>query len=131
MADEERGSRRLGGLVNMASGQLASLVRQEIGLVKREVISSARQASEGAALLGGAGAAGAASVVFASVAAYRGLGRVMGRGPAATLLATAYGVGAAVLARRGLERLSGVEGTPRSVETLKRIPPTITRGTDA
>jgi hypothetical protein len=96
---------RLGGLVSMAGGQLTSLVRQEIRLARDELVGSAKRAGEGAALLGGAGVAGAMALGFVSLAGWKGLSRLIGPAPAAVVFAGLYGGGAALLAREGRDRL--------------------------
>src|SRR3978361_2072483 len=91
---------KLSGLVNQGTREVSNLLRREIELARRELTDSAKQAAKGAGLAGGAVGAGAMTVLFGSVAVWQVLGRRIGSGPAAALVAAGYGGAAVLLATR-------------------------------
>lgn len=113
----------VGELISDITGDLSTLMRQEVALAKAEVKQSATQAGKGAGMLAGAGVAGHFFLMFASIAAWWGLGSLMGaRGWAALIVAVVWALVAAVLAVMGKSNLKKVEGAPRTVDTAKRVP---------
>ena len=117
---------KLSGLVNQGTREVSTLIRREIELARGELTDSAKQFARGAGLAGGAAASGALGVVFGSVALWKGLGRRMGDGPAAALVATAYVGVAAMLASRAKAELERVQGAPRTMATLEELAEDIT-----
>jgi membrane protein implicated in regulation of membrane protease activity len=71
-------------------------------------------------MYGGAGFAGSMVLLFLSVAALLGLSRVMAGGWAALIVTAIWAVVAAVLYRKGRERMRTVNPKPeQTVETMK------------
>jgi hypothetical protein len=114
---------KLSGLVNQGTKEVSNLLRREIELARRELTDSARQAAKGAGLAGGAVGAGAMTVLFGSIAVWQGLGRRIGSGPAAALVAAGYGGAAYLLATRARTELERVQGAPRTIATLEELTP--------
>lgn len=114
---------KLSGLVNQGTREVSTLIRREIELAKRELTGSAKQAAKGAGLAGGALGAGAMGVLFGSVAVWQGLGRRIGSGPAAALVAVTYTGAAVVLASRARTELERIQGAPRTIATLEELTP--------
>jgi hypothetical protein len=115
--------RSVGELLGDISGDLSTLVRQEIALAKAEVRQSASDAGRGAGLLSGAGVAALLMLVFVSVSAWWGLGQYLGREWSALVVAGIWAIAAGVLALAGRARLRRVAPVaPRTTETAFRIP---------
>lgn len=114
---------KLSGLVNQGTREVSTLIRREIELAKAELTGSAKQAAKGAGLAGGALAAGAMGLLFGSVAVWQVLGKRMGGGPAAALVATVYAGGAVALATRARDEFQRVQGAPRTIATLEELTP--------
>jgi hypothetical protein len=103
----------LGGLVGGVGQNVADLVRQEFGAARSEVLQSAKGAARGAGLLGGAAAAGHASVLFVGVALWRGLGNRIGYAKSALVVAALSGAAAVVLASNGTAELGRAQQASR------------------
>lgn len=112
----------LGELFSSVTEDLSTLVRQEIALAKAEATQSGKRAGKGAGLLAGAGVSGHFVLLFLSVAAWWGLGEVIGRGWSALVVAAVWAVVAAVLAVRGRSELRTVRGLPDTTSTLQKVP---------
>ncbi|TXR51607.1 phage holin family protein [Quadrisphaera setariae] len=112
----------LGELFSSVTEDLSTLVRQEIALAKAEATQSGKRAGKGAGLLAGAGVSGHFVLLFLSVAAWWGLGEVIGRGWSALVVAAVWAVVAAVLAVRGRSELRAVRGLPDTTSTLQKVP---------
>ena len=113
----------VGGLISDISGDLSTLMRQEVALAKAEVKQSATKAGMGAGMLGGAGVAGHFVLLFLSLALWMALAEVFDSlGWGAVVVAVLWGIIAAVLAALGRKKLQQVEGAPRTTETAKRVP---------
>jgi hypothetical protein len=118
----------LGDLVGEVSRDLSELMRKELELAKAELSESAKRASAGAGLLGGAGYAGAMAVFFLSVALWWGLGDLIDSlGWSAVIVAVIWAIIAAILYAIGRKRLKTVQGAPKTVETVKEIPDALKR----
>jgi hypothetical protein len=104
------------------AADLSALMRQEVELAKAEVRQSAVRAGKGAGMLAGAGLGGHLVLVFASVAAWWGLGEVIGHGWSALAVSAAWLIIAAVLALAGRREISAVPGAPQTARTVKKIP---------
>ncbi|HEX6445928.1 MAG TPA: phage holin family protein [Streptosporangiales bacterium] len=116
----ERGDESVGQLVREISGDMSTLFRKEIELLRAELKDEAGKAGKGAGMLGGAGFAGAMVATFASLAAVFGLARVMAGGWAALIVTGVWLVIGIVLYLTGRNRLRDVSPKPeRTVETLK------------
>lgn len=89
--------RSAGELVDELTSDTADLVRAEVRRGQRELLAKAREASRGAALLGGAAVLGGLAVGTSAAFTVRFLGKVL-PAPSAALVATLlYGGGAAAL----------------------------------
>lgn len=117
----------LGDLLGEVSRDLSVLIRQEVALAKAEVTQSATKAGKGAGLLGGAGYAAAMAVLFLSIALWWGLGHLIDNGWSAVVVAAIWGIVALVLYSRGRTQLKAVQGAPRTVDSLKKIPDSLKR----
>ena len=112
----------VGQLLGEISGDITTLMRQEVELAKTEVRQSVSQASKGTGMLGGAAVAAHMVLLFASVALWWALGSSFGYGWSALVVALIWAIIAAVLASMGRTRLKAVTGMPKTTETAKRIP---------
>jgi len=104
------------------AADLSLLMRQEVDLAKAELRQSAVNAARGAGLLAGAGLSTYMLLLFASVAGWWGIGDTTGHGWSALIVAGIWLVVAAVLGLLGRREINAVSGTPRTVQTVKRIP---------
>lgn len=114
--------RSVGEIFAEVTGDLSTLLRQEVELAKAEVRRSAKRAGAGVGMLAGAGVAAQLVLLFLSVALWWALGDVMGLGWSALVVAALWAVVAAVLLAVGRRRLQEVEGVPETVDTVKKIP---------
>lgn len=117
----------LGDLLGEVTSDLSTLMRQEMELAKAELKQSATRAGRGAGMLGGAGYAALMAVFFLSVALWWALGHLTGLGWSAVIVAVIWGVIALVLFVTGRKQLKSIEGAPRTVDTVKRIPDAVKR----
>lgn len=114
--------RSLGDLISEVTGDLSTLMRQELDLAKAELQQSATRAGKGAGMLGGAAIAGYFVLLFASVALWWAIGSATGLGWSALIVAVIWGIIGAVLAVAGRKSLRSVGGLPKTADTVKRIP---------
>lgn len=120
---EDASLKSVGSLLSDISRDVSTLVRQEIELAKAEAKESATHAGKGAGLLGGAAVSGQLALVFVSVAAWWGLGELIGRGWSALVVAAVWAVIAGVLAAMGRTQLRRAPaGLPQTKATAKEIP---------
>lgn len=124
-AEQKAATTSLGDLLGEVSRDISTLMRQEVELAKAEIKQSAGRAGKGAGLLGGAGYAGAMAVLFLSIAAWWGLGHLIDNGWSAVVVALVWAVIALILFLVGRKSLKEVDGAPRTVESLKKIPETL------
>lgn len=104
----EEQSRTAGQLVDELTSDTAHLVRAELRKGQQEMLAKAREASKGAALLGGAAVLGGLAAGTSAAFVVRTLGTFLPK-PVAALAATAlFGGGAAALGAVGLEELKRV-----------------------
>jgi hypothetical protein len=116
----------VGQLLGEISQDLSNLMRQEVELAKAEIKTEVAKAGKGAGMLGGAGFAGYMLVLFASCAAWWGLGHVVDIAWAALIVTAIWAVIAAVLAVTGRATLKRVNPKPeRTIDTAKEIPPAL------
>jgi Putative Actinobacterial Holin-X, holin superfamily III len=95
----------------------AAVLREELRLIREEIVDQGRRVAFGVALLGGAGVLGLGAVGALTTAAITALGRQdTTRG--ALLVAAVYGAGAGALAEAGVWRLGRV--TPEAVENIQQ-----------
>jgi putative superfamily III holin-X len=112
----------VGELFSEVAADLSTLIRQEVELAKAELRQSATRASTGAGLLAGAGVSGHMVLLFASVAAWWGIGDVTGHGWSALIVAGAWLLIAAILGLMGRREISAVSGIAQTTQTVKKIP---------
>jgi len=119
----EVSGRSVGDLISEVTGDLTTLMRQELELAKAEVKQEATTAGKAAGMLGAAGFAGYMTLLFVSIALWWALANGMDEGWAALIVAVIWGIAAAVLAITGKKRMSSVRPKPeRTVQTLKEVP---------
>lgn len=126
-SEQKAESTSLGELLSEVTSDLSTLMRQELELAKAELKQSATRAGRGAGMLGGAGYAALMAVFFLSVALWWALGYLTGLGWSAVIVAVIWAVIAAILFVTGRKQLKSVEGAPRTVDTIKRIPDAVKR----
>jgi hypothetical protein len=124
-SEQKAATTSLGDLLGEVSRDISTLMRQEVELAKAELKQSAGRAGKGAGLLGGAGYAGAMAVLFLSIALWWGLGHLIDNGWSAVVVAVIWGIIALVLFLIGRKSLKEVDGAPRTVESLSKIPETL------
>ena len=112
----------VGELFSDVAEDLSTLMRQEVDLAKAELRQSASRAGKGAGLLAGAGISGHMVLLFASVAAWWGLGDATGHGWSALIVAAIWLMIAAALGLLGRREISAVPGIPQTTQTVKQIP---------
>ena len=112
----------VGELFSEVAEDLSTLMRQEVELAKAELRQSATRAGKGAGLLAGAGVSGHMVLLFASVAAWWGIGDATGHGWSALIVAAIWLVIAAILGQMGRREISAVPGIPQTTQTVKKIP---------
>jgi hypothetical protein len=95
----------------------ASVLRQELRLIREEIADEGRRVAFGAVLLGGAGVLGLGAFGALTAAAIAALGR-QGTTRGALLVAAVYGAGAGALAETGVTRLRRV--APAAVENIQQ-----------
>jgi hypothetical protein len=104
------------------AADLSLLMRQEVELAKAELRQSAARAARGAGLMAGAGLGAHMVALFASAAAWWGIGDSTGHGWSALIVAGAWLVIAAALGLLGRREIKAISGTPQTAQTVKRIP---------
>lgn len=112
----------IGELFSEVADDLSTLMRQEVELAKAELRQSATRAGKGAGLLAGASVSSHMVLLFASVAAWWGIGDGIGHGWSALIVAAIWLIVAAVLGLMGRREISAVPGVPQTAQTVKRIP---------
>jgi hypothetical protein len=100
---------------------VGQLLRRELESARAELLESAKRAGKGAGLLGGAAVAGELSLLFLSLAAWKGLGNRIGPGKAAFVLGSLAGGAGVALALRGGDELERIQGAPRTVRSLRDL----------
>lgn len=126
-SEQKAATTSLGDLVSEVSRDVSTLMRQEVELAKAEVTQSAKRAGKGAGLYGGAGVAGWLAVLFLSIALWWALGYLIGNAWSGLVVAIIWGIVAAVLYSMGKREFDRVQGMPRTVDSLKKIPDTLKR----
>lgn len=109
----------LGELVSTATRDLSSLLRQELELAKVEIKRDVVAAARGAGGLGAAAVAGLMALIFLSIAAAYGLGRVVPLGVGFLIVGGGYLLAAAVAGLVGMKSLKRMGPPTRTIETLK------------
>ena len=115
----------VGELFSEVAEDLSTLMHQEVELAKAEIRQSATRAGKGAGLLAGAGVSGHMVLLFASVAAWWGIGDATGHGWSALIVAGIWLIVAAALGLMGRREISAVPGVPQTAQTVRKIPDAI------
>jgi hypothetical protein len=123
--EERAATTPLGTLLTDVSKDISTLFRQEVALAKAEITESAKKAGKGAGMFGGAGLTGLYVLFFISIAAWWGLGYLVGNAWSALIIAGIYLIITAILALLGRSRIKQIRGVPQTVETAKEIPDTL------
>lgn len=119
--DAEDG-RSIGELLSDVSTNLSTLMRQEVALAKAEVRQSGSQAGKGAGMIVGAAVGAMLFLVFLSVSAWWGLGRLIGNEWSGLVVALVWAAVAGALAMAGKKEFERIRGLPRTTETISKIP---------
>ena len=119
---QSAGDRSLGELISEVTGDLSTLMRQELELAKAELQQSATRAGKGAGMLGGAGVAGYFVLLFLSIALWWAIGSGTGLGWSALIVAVIWGIVSSTLYLAGRNSLKSVRGIPKTADTVKKIP---------
>lgn len=125
---EKAATSSLGDLLSGVSQDISTLFRQEVELAKAELSESAKKAGKGAGMFGGAGVAGLFALLFLSIAAWWGLGYVIGNAWSALVITVVYAIVALVLFLNARKSMKSVTGAPQTVDSLKKIPQTLKPG---
>lgn len=112
----------VGELFSDVAADLSTLMRQEVELAKAELRQSATRGGKGVGLLAGAGISGYMVLLFASVAAWWGIGDATGHGWSALIVAAIWLIIAAILGLMGRREISAVSGVAQTTQTVKKIP---------
>lgn len=126
-SEEKAATTSLGDLLGEVTKDISALMRQEVELAKAELSQSATRAGKGAGMLGGAGYAASMAILFLSIALWWALGTLIGGGWSGVVVALIWAVIALILFVIGRKRLKEVNGAPKTVESLKKIPETLKR----
>jgi len=113
------------------SRDVSTLLRQEVELAKAELRQSATRAGKGAGMMGGAAYAGMMCVLFLSIAAWWGLGYLLGNAWSGLIIAGIWAVIGLILYLISRSTLKSIEGIPQTVDTLKEMPDTLRRNREA
>ncbi|GLK18696.1 phage holin family protein [Herbiconiux flava] len=126
-SEEKAATTSLGDLLGEVTKDLSTLMRQEVELAKAELKQSATRAGKGAGMLGGAGYAASMTILFLSIALWWALGTLVGGGWSGVIVAVIWAIVALILFVVGRKQLKEVNGAPKTVESLKKIPETLKR----
>jgi ABC-type multidrug transport system fused ATPase/permease subunit len=126
-SEQKAANSTLGDLLGEVTRDVSTLMRQEFELAKAELRQSATRAGKGAGMMGGAGYASLMAVFFLSVAAWWGLGYLIGNAWSAIIVAVVWAIIALVLYLIGRQQIKAIRGAPQTVDTLKEIPETLRR----
>jgi hypothetical protein len=112
----------IGELLSGITTDMSTLMRQEVALAKAEVQQSAKQASKGVGMFGGAAFAGYMVVLFLTIALWWLIALAVGLGWSALIVAVIWAIIGYVLFSMGRKEMSKVGGLPKTADTMKRIP---------
>jgi hypothetical protein len=118
----------LGDLLGGITQDLSTLFRQEVELAKAELTASAKQAGKSAGMFSGAAVAGLFALLFLSITLWWAIGYEIGNAWSALIITVVYAIVAAILFTRGRAGMKSVQGAPRTVDSLKKIPDTLKPG---
>lgn len=124
-------SRSFGDLFGDVVQGFSTLLRQEVALAKAELAESAKRAKVGAGMLGAAGYAALMTIFFLSVALMWALAdAIESIAGAAVIVAVIWAIAAVVLGVIGKQKIDEVEGMPRTLDSISKIPETVNRKED-
>lgn len=126
-SEEKAATTSLGDLLGEVTRDLSTLMHQEIELAKAELRQSATRAGKGAGLIGGAGYAGSMTILFLSIAAWWGLGYLIGNAWSGVVVGVVWALIGLFLFLAGRTSIRSVRGAPQTVDTLREIPETLKR----
>jgi hypothetical protein len=126
-SEQRAATASLGELLSEVSSDLSTLMRQELELAKAELKQSASRAGKGAGMLGGATYAAAMTVLFLSIALWWALGYLIGLAWSGLVVAVVWGAVAGVLYLAGRAQMKKIQGAPKTVESIKRLPEAVQR----
>lgn len=126
-SEQKAAETSLGDLLGEVTKDLSTLMRQELELAKAELKQSASRAGKGAGMLGGAGYAASMAILFLSIALWWALGTLVGGGWSGVIVAVIWAIIALILFLVGRKSLKEVNGAPKTVASLKKIPETLKR----
>lgn len=126
-SEEKAATTSLGDLLGEVTKDISTLMRQEVDLAKAELKQSASKAGKGAGMLGGAGYAAIMAILFLSIALWWGLGYLIDNTWSAVVVAVIWAVIGLILYLRGRKELKEMQGAPKTVDSLKRLPETLKR----
>ncbi|MEU1971582.1 phage holin family protein [Microbacterium sp. NPDC019599] len=127
-SERQAANSSLGELVSQVTGDMSTLMRQELELAKAELRESAKNAGKAGAMLGAGAYAGHMTILFLSIALWWGLGDLIDSlGWSAVIVAVIWGIAAAILFVVGRKNMKKVQGAPQTVDTLKEIPEALKR----
>ncbi|MEH3155735.1 MAG: phage holin family protein [Gordonia paraffinivorans] len=116
----------IGELLSDVSGDLSTLVRQELELAKAEATQTATRVGKGSGMLAGAALAGFFVLLFVSTAAWWAIGNSTGHGWSALIVALVWLVVGTALALAGRAAIRRARGLPRTADTVSQIPSAVT-----
>ncbi|MDQ0574040.1 phage holin family protein [Agromyces albus] len=126
-SEQQAANTSLGDLIAEVSSDVSTLMRQEVELAKAEIRQTAIRAGKGAGMYGAAGVAGLLTALFLSIAVWWGLGYLIGNAWSAVVVAAIWAIVAVVLALVGKREFDSVDGMPKTVDSIKKIPDTLKR----
>jgi hypothetical protein len=126
-SEEKAATTSLGDLLGEVTRDLSTLMRQEIELAKAELRQSATRAGKGAGMLGGSGYAAIMAILFLSIAAWWGLGYLIGNAWSGLVIALVWAIIALIMFLVGRASIRSIRGAPQTVATLKEFPDTVKR----
>ncbi|WP_375423316.1 phage holin family protein [uncultured Friedmanniella sp.] len=112
----------IGDRLGDVTRDLSTLMRQEVALAKAEVSQSASNAGKGIGMLVGAALGGFFVLLFLSQTLWVALGKHLGYGWSALIVAVIWAIIAVVLAVVGRAELKKIRGVPDTTESLGKIP---------
>ncbi len=121
-AFESEDGRSIGALLGDVTSNLSTLMQQELALAKAEVRQSGTRAGKGAGLFVGAAIGGLLFLVFLSVSAWWGLGKIIGNEWSGLVVAAVWAIVAGVLALAGKKEFERIRGLAQTTETLSKVP---------
>lgn len=119
---EAEDGRSIGDLLSDVSGNLSTLMRQEVALAKAEVRQSGTRVGKGVGMFAGAAIGALLFLVFLSVSAWWGLGLFIGNEWSGLVVAVVWAAVAGALALMGKKEFERIRGLQKTTETLSKIP---------